>query len=222
VTRPLLALPVCRHTPGAAGGGPLPAAAGRRHVIHAPPGGLQRPRPGAPAGSVAPGLQPGGPPVVADVPGVHGRSGPVPPRGAPWWGPGGDGVPSRVGRGTARRPPEPAPPAQAAASPGAVGGAGRVQPWREPHPFHRGASAWQSIATGQRQGQVRGHGHRALRLAPRRQRSRGPLRVVQPLAPQGSLRESAHDLTTMFGTAPNLRDLCVIKLKLEEFKAKGC
>jgi hypothetical protein len=122
VTRPPLALPVCRHTPGDAGGGPLPAAAGRRHVIHAPPGGLQRPRPGAPAGSVAPGLQPGGPPVVADVHGGHGRSGPVPPRGAPWWGPGGDGVPSRVGRGTAKRPPEPAPPAQVVASPGAVGG----------------------------------------------------------------------------------------------------
>jgi hypothetical protein len=52
----------------------------------------------------------------------------------------------------------------------------------------------------------RGHGHRALRLAPRRQRSRCPPRGLQPLAPQGSLRESAHDLTTMFGTAPNVRE----------------
>ena len=29
---------------------------------------------------------------------------------------------------------------------------------------------------------------------------------VQPLAPQGSLRERAHDLTTIFGTAPNLSE----------------
>jgi hypothetical protein len=105
-----------------------------------------------------------------------------------------------VGFGEQMGQPEHAHPSQAQADPVTLGGQGLVQPRLAPHPLQRGQEQGKVIDTCRGQGQVLGHGHSSLRLAPRRQLSHGPAIGVPAV---GSSRISAVESERPYHNARN-------------------